>query len=121
MSTQHPNVLYVGDAERGHAFLTSVESHGWWVYIPQDTLQALGMYVAYWPDIIVINADSQPDTATEVYHHLRSINAHPILILTRDLHWDVSANDGVFTAPTSISDYDLMDIICDLLQPMPQY
>lgn len=81
MSLQHPNILYVGDPENGRAFAQSVQSAGWWVHTPQDTLEALGMYVTYMPDLTVIDLSTQPDFTAEVSNHLRSIDACPLLIL----------------------------------------
>lgn len=84
MSVQHPNILYVGDSEAGHALAKTIAPLGWFIFVPEDTLAALAMYVTYAPDIAVIDAAARPVFAAEVYHHLRSVEARPLLVLVEE-------------------------------------
>jgi DNA-binding response OmpR family regulator len=76
------NVLYVGDVEKGRALQLAAQRRGWHVYLPAQTLEALGMYITYYPDMVVIDPNPTFTFATEVLLHLRSIGAAPVLVLS---------------------------------------
>lgn len=118
MSLQHPLILYVGDAQAGQALQDAVQNAGWWVYQPTETLEALGMYVTYMPDVVVINAATQPDFTGEVYEHLRSVDARPLLVLTDDPAWnsDTLREEGVYPLATHTSPEQLKSTIRFVLQ-----
>jgi DNA-binding response OmpR family regulator len=81
MSVKYPMILYVGEMAQGQALAQTVARQGWHVFAADDTLGALGLYITYVPDIIVIDAAARPLLATEVFHHLRSVEARPLLVL----------------------------------------
>ncbi len=112
-------ILYIGDRQRGQSFVNAAEKQGWTVYRPEETMEALGLYVTYWPDITILDENARPEMASEVYFHLRSIQAQPLLILTDDLSWE--ADEDVFTASPVINDYELMETVGDLLDLVPQF
>ncbi len=118
MSLQHPLILYVGDAQPGQSLLDVVENAGWWVYQPTETLEALGMYITYMPDAVVINTSTQPDFTGEVYEHLRSIEARPLLVLTDDPAWhsETLRAEGVYALAAHTSPEQLKSIIRFVLQ-----
>lgn len=86
MSMEHPNILYVGDVERGRALSQAVEAQGGYVYLPADTMEALAMYIHYLPDIVVIEASQGFSMALDVHQHLGSIQAAPVLVLADAAH-----------------------------------
>jgi CheY-like chemotaxis protein len=115
MTAQHPNILYIGDVERGRALFAAVEHSGeGYVYLPADVLEALGMYVFYFPDVIVIDTMNQPLTALEAYHHLRSVGAAPMILLTSDERAD--GDDGVYRLPPLVSRDELLSAIRYIVQ-----
>ncbi|MEP6988063.1 MAG: hypothetical protein ABI970_20845 [Chloroflexota bacterium] len=87
MSEQHPMILFVGHPEQGAQLLEAVEPLGWWVYQPQNANEALGMYVSYLPDVVLLNADAAPDITEEVYYHLASVLAEPMIVISDDELW----------------------------------
>ena len=87
MSDQHPMILFVGHNEQGAQLLEAVEPLGWWVYQPQTANEALGMFVSYLPDVVLLNADDAPDVAEEVYFHLASVLAEPMIVIGGDELW----------------------------------
>lgn len=102
MSAQHPFILFVGNPGRGEDLLTTVEPLGWWVYTPEDDLEALGMYITFAPDVVVLDAEAAPEIAANVYHHLSSVHAAPLLVLTSDANWNASASDDIYLLPPGI-------------------
>ncbi len=88
MSTQHPNVVYVGDLDAGRRLLKAVRPLRWSVYLPSETYEALAVAVLYMPDAFILDHTSRPVMTAEVYHHLRTLtgNCPPIISLTRDVH-----------------------------------
>jgi hypothetical protein len=112
MSRQHPNILYIGGQDRGQALLAATQPDGWWVYLPADLLEALGMYITYFPDAVVIDTTTTPEFASAAYHHLRSVAARPLVVITDDPLWDVTAApDEVITCPSAASPFDLQLIL----------
>lgn len=99
MSAQHPLVLFVGNSGRGEHLLETVAPLGWWVYTPEDDLEALGIYITYMPDVVVLDAEAAPEMAAHVYHHLQSVQAELILVLTSDPLWDANIDAGVHLLP----------------------
>ncbi len=118
MSLQHPNILYVGNVAAGKVLLQTVTPDGWWVYQPSETLEALGIYITYLPDITVIDASVQPDFTGEVYEHLRSIQAQPLLVLTNDPTWNaqILLEQGVYLLSPSKTPGQLKAIISFILR-----
>ena len=75
-------ILYVGQREAGLALAEVVEAEGGYVYLPQTMMEALGMYITYMPQVVVI--DGRVGWASEVLNHLRSVDARPIVLLTEE-------------------------------------
>jgi hypothetical protein len=118
MSQERPNILYVGRYERGQMLQAKVEKRGWHLYLPLDTLDALAMHVFYYPDITVIDTAAKCHTGTEVYFHLRSARARPLLILAREDQldrWGVPSDSTVRVLPHTLCDEDLIAAIEDLV------
>src|SRR5262245_46006659 len=84
MSREHPEILYVGDMEQGRALAAAAEAREWYVHTPGETMEALAIYATFFPDIVVIDTLPRVTLAHEVYYHLRSVNAEPMLVLADD-------------------------------------
>jgi hypothetical protein len=94
MQQQDVFLMYVGKSEQGESIRAAVELGGGSVYLPEHMMQALGMYITYLPNIIVV--DSAVSYSEDVIAHLRSVDARPILLLTDEAH---PRTDGVYTMP----------------------
>lgn len=105
MSYQHPMILFVGRGERGNQLLDAVEPMGWWVYQPQTTNEALGMYVSYLPDVVLLDAEAAPEIVEEVYYHLAPMATEPIIVIADHDSW---SDRVTYHLPAQA---DLMDII----------
>jgi hypothetical protein len=106
MSKENPNVLYIGADEADGARLTMAAPHTWSIHLPTKLMQALGMYIWYVPDVTVI--DMCAPYAVDVYQHLRTVDADPIILLTDDLF---PADARVYTLPRSGSHAALIAMI----------
>jgi hypothetical protein len=118
MSQEHPNILYVGGFERGQFLQAKVHARGGHLYLPLDTLEALAMHVFYCPDITVIDTAARCRTGTEVYFHLRSAQARPMLILAQENQlnrWAIPSDSTVRVLPHTLGDDDLIAVIEDLV------
>jgi len=73
-------VLCVGNEETEQWIASSIEPYGGNVYRATELFEALGIYVTYAPDIVVLDSTTAPDLAQQMYSHLRTIDAEPILI-----------------------------------------
>jgi hypothetical protein len=118
MSQERPNILYVGGFERGQVLQAKVHERGWYLYLPLETLEALAIHVFYYPDITVIDTVARCRMGTEVYFHLRSAQARPLLILAHEDHlkrWGVPDDSTVRVLPHTLRDDDLIAVIEDLV------
>ena len=104
-------ILYIGQPEKGKAFAEKVESNGGYVYLPENLMQALGMYITYMPQVVVI--DMTTDYAHDFYDHLRSVDARPLVLLT----YHPAREAGVYTLPSHISAEALMDALGRFVEP----
>ncbi|HVU15087.1 MAG TPA: hypothetical protein VHD90_27625 [Phototrophicaceae bacterium] len=90
-------ILYIGGQETGQALAALVERDGGCVHLPENLMQALGMYITYFPEIVVI--DLRVDYAEAAFKHLRSVDASPLLVLTDQRIHEAS----IYTIPTDAS------------------
>ncbi|MCC6804065.1 MAG: hypothetical protein IT319_14380 [Anaerolineae bacterium] len=104
-------ILYVGEREAGEALAARVEQDGGFVYLPESLMQVLGMYITYFPEVIVI--DMSLSYADEIYRHLRSVDAAPIILLT-DEH---IRSTSVFALPRASSAEAVVEMLERVLQP----
>jgi len=100
MSQEHPDLLYVGDVDYGRALADAVEREGSMVYVAEDVMEALAMYVHYLPDVIVVDKASEPVFAAEVYEHLLSVHASPMIVLSEEPQ---PYEPGVYVLPAGIN------------------
>ena len=110
MSAERPLILFVGQPARSQSLKQAITPLGWHLYDPQDVLTALGMAVAYLPDIAVIDADAVPELAHEVHFHLSSI-AVPIIVLSDDPVW---SDRATHTLPADARESEVMTLIAAL-------
>lgn len=121
MSAIHPNILYVGDQRHAAALQHASSVDEWHVYIPTSTSQALAFYLFYQPDIVIIDA-AQPGHLSltsigEIYDHLLSVEAEPIVLLTDDfLDWDIPVDLLVYSLPDAANLNDLRETVSALIE-----
>ncbi|MHB8628863.1 MAG: hypothetical protein ACYDBJ_18625 [Aggregatilineales bacterium] len=90
MSFQRPAVLYVGSPDTGAWLQGLVTPQDGYIYQPSDLLEALAMYVNYYPDVIILDARWDSSLAERLYFHLNSVDTAPILILdSAPEHWPI--------------------------------
>lgn len=111
-------ILYVGKG--GQAFQNCVEPLGWYVYLPQTGQQALGMYMAYWPHIIVLDTLTEPETAYYVYEQLLSVKAAPILIFDQGMQRQMPGVDGLHRVGSGIPFEEIIKTIQALVEQHPR-
>jgi hypothetical protein len=114
----HLTILYVGECARGRLLRTDAHARGWHVYLPAETLEALGMYIFYYPDLVVLDAFSEATLAAEVGAHLCSIQADSLLVVTDNTRQDQWHNLAIAarcvlpsTAPASAVVAAVMDLV----------
>ncbi len=106
-------ILYVGEAEAGQALQEVAARAGSYVYLPEHLMQALGMYITYFPHIVVI--DMAVDYAAAAYEHLLSVDARPLILLTGEY----VRSTTIRTLPRAIDADSLFAAIQRFGQPLP--
>ena len=109
MSSQF--ILYIGTPEKGQALAAQVEARGGYAYLPDNLMQALGMYITYMPQLVVI--DMAVDYAQQAYDHLRSVDAEPLVLLANQRQRSTS----IYSLPPHISADALVDALERIHQP----
>ena len=112
MSEKLLQVMYVGGADSVSALQETVDTSVWTIFHPQELLESLGMYVTYFPDVVIIEDDIRNEIAYEVYMHLRSIEAENLLILTdHPGSWEIPPETGIRTLPRYSNAQEIVDFI----------
>ena len=100
MTKEHPYILFVGGEARGRQIQAQAGRWDWPVHITSETMDALAAYIFFYPDVVVLDAGSDPETAREVFRHLDSIGAGPLLILVDEAQRQEWAGSAPPTART---------------------
>ncbi len=106
-------ILYIGEAEAGQALAERAALDGSYAYLPEHLLQALGMYITYFPHIVVI--DMAVDYAAEAYEHLLSVDARPLILLTDEY----IRSTTIRTLPRGVDADTLFTAIQRFAPPLP--
>ena len=101
MSQDFPNILYIGDFQAGQALHEVVPVNEWTVYVPTNVMEALGMYITYCPDIVIIEPTVTSAFAKQVHYHLQTVEAEPMIMLDQ--------------SPYPLSPSSLIALITDVL------
>lgn len=116
MSKEMPLVIYVGGDSRGERLAGRAAELGWTVLTASQERQALGMWVMYMPDLVVIDGADNASGAHYVYTHLRSVEASPLLLLSTRQFQPVVHGEGVQTLPSASTESDILITAAGLLQ-----
>lgn len=98
-------ILYIGKPELGQTVAAAAARRNSYAYLPETLMDALGMYITYFPDIVVI--DMSVDYAAEAFEHLRSVDAEPV-VLVGGKH---VRSTSVYNLPSHISAEALVDAL----------
>lgn len=80
--TSYPRtIIYVGTHSFGRALQAVQHKHNWHVMIASETLEALAMYIFYYPHLVIIDTVPDRALAEAVCEHLRSVHAQPLVVL----------------------------------------
>jgi hypothetical protein len=115
----HLTILYVGERVRGRLLRAAAQARGWHVYLPTETLEALGMYIFYYPDLVVLDASSQATLAAEVGAHLCSIKADSLLVVmdnTQQDQWHDLAIAARRVLPSTAPASEAVAAVIDLVE-----
>lgn len=120
MSAQHPQILYIGNADGGRQLHTAVVASGWHVHLPACEEEALAQYIFYMPDIVIV--DSTPNlpfddaTLRDTLLHLQSVEASPIIVLTdQPEQWTLDGHGFKRYLPTTATAEQIINAIIDLI------
>lgn len=115
----HLTILYVGERAHGRLLRAAAQARGWHVYLPTETLEALGMYIFYYPDLVVLDAFSGATLAAEVGAHLCSIQADSLLVVTDNTQQELW-HDPAITArrvlPSTAPASEVVAAVIDLVE-----
>jgi hypothetical protein len=121
MSAEYVQILYVGSALAANSLQACVEPLDWLVYAPKTESEALGMYIGYMPHITILDGQRSMDKITikSVYHHLRTIDAAPMIILGNPKDWPNI--DGVHVVPPFTALSNLVALVHELVERYPRH
>lgn len=117
MSKKMPLIVYAGEEQRGRYLQQMTASLGWTVLTATGEHQALGMYVFYVPDLVIIDSRHNEEGANTILFHLHSVQAQPILLLVEPRH-KITIPSGIVTEviPSATEDSKVVLAATELLQ-----
>jgi hypothetical protein len=107
----HPRVLFVGSLERAKQLKTDNLHQALKLWTASEVMAALGYYALYMPDLVVIEDIGDTRFADEVYVHLASVGAKPLVVLAAPLRrrlWEELAAPTTFVLPRGIGNQELL-------------
>jgi hypothetical protein len=118
-SLEHLNILYVGERVHGGLLRDAAQVRGWYVHLPSETLEALAMYIFYYPDLVVLDAFSAVNLAAGVGVHLCSIQANSLLLVTDNTQqdqWHDRAIAARRAVPSTASGSEVVAAVMELVE-----
>lgn len=110
-------ILYVGDKNRAEQLQKRVATRDWHVMPATEGQQALGMYVTFWPDTVVLDVKQGEDAAEYVYLHLRSMDVGPMVIIgdsTELARWETDVAPDMCVLPRRATNGEIVNAIENL-------
>ncbi|MDQ3399030.1 MAG: hypothetical protein M3511_14930 [Deinococcota bacterium] len=117
MTLQHVSIVYAGSLERGHALQRALGPHGAHLWPATQAQEALAFYVFYLPDHVIIDDVPDAKRADEVYFHLSSIEAAPMIILSSEPRlglWREVASASTLVLAHDLPDAELLEAVARL-------
>lgn len=115
-------MLYVGAPARGTELHAVQRRYQWLVYRAHDRTEALGMYVTYHPDLVVLDAASDPEFVRAVAPHFMDINV-PLLMVYADerqmASWSHPTDAPFRILPLGDDPIEALRGINDLIEAIP--
>lgn len=108
-------VLYIGKPDRGDDLQRALNPRGDYVYQPEKLLEALGNYVFFAPQLVIVDVSSGNEIAAEALPHLVEIGANLLLLGEAPLAGEVST-----VLPADASVEDILAEVDILLGRVPQ-
>ncbi len=120
MSKERPRIVYMGNQERGERLQQMAGPLGWTILTATQKLQALAMYVFYFPDLVIVDCSGNPAEAEEVLFHLQSVQAEPILVLAEPhAGGDAGSGTAVVMMSSASEESSILVAVARLLQLEP--
>lgn len=118
------NVLFVGSKAAGRGFKAVAATQGWATYLPTSVNEALGMYVFYAPEVIIIEGDIP--IAEQVFEHLAEVtHASPryieaMVVLSDGPAWETPEDTLLAQLPCCAEPPEIFATIRNLLAAREQ-
>lgn len=115
MSTQHPTLLYVGPMDQAATWMGEAYERGMTVFVAQELYEALGMFITYLPDVVVLDTIYAPVLATEATVHLITVTHDDTpLVRLMPVTTPTSQHERIFELPYPETASDLLDVVSEI-------
>lgn len=110
---EHLSIIYVGGPGRGEVLRALFGTFGAHLWPAHEVQEALAFYLFYMPDLVMLDDggahEGSSTLAGEVYEHLESVGAAPLLVLASRLQeWQGRLPDSSLVLPSDSSDAALL-------------
>ena len=95
------------------AFTAEINRHAGYVHHSSAVMEALGAYITYMPHATLL--DMTTISAQEVFSHLRSIDAKPLILLVDDID-NAPRGHGIYALPRSLDACTLVIAVQAILE-----
>ena len=124
MNLQNPSIVFVGSEETGETLETAVQRPAIHLWRATEVLQALAFYTFYMPDAVVLEDGPSVELANEVYFHLSSVGAKPLIILAGESEsqaWKDVSDETTLVLPRSTNCESLLATVAETTARTPSW
>lgn len=122
MSLHHQSIVFVGSEKMGETLEAEARRRAVHLWTATEVLQALAFYTFYMPDAIVLEDGANPELTNEVYFHLSSVGARPLIILSGESEaraWKDVSDETTLVLPRSTNGESLLAAIAETTARTP--
>lgn len=124
MNLHNSSIVFVGSEVMGETLEADARRHAVRLWTATEVLQALALYMFYMPDAVVLEADAYPELANEVYSHLSSVGAQPLIVLAGESEsqaWKDVSDETTLVIPRSANGESLLAAIAETTASIPSW
>lgn len=118
------SIMFVGSKEVGEMLEAAAQRFGVHLWSATEVLQALAFYTFYMPDAVLLEDGPSRDLTNEVYFHLSSVNAKPLIILSGESEseaWKDVSDETTLVIPRSTNGESLLATIAETTSRTPSW
>lgn len=124
MNLHGMSIVFLGSEVMGKTLEAYARHRAGHLWTATEVLQALAFYMFYMPDVVVLEDGANPELTNEVYSHLSSVGAQPLIILSGESEaeaWKDVSDETTLVLPRSTNGESLLAAIAETSARTPSW